>query len=155
MLMVDRGFTLIELVISIVIISVGLTGCIFALTTASRYSADPMIKQQASSIAKSYMEEIISKEFPTTVPCGAPPGGGRTTYTNICDYHGLNNIGVKNQNDQPVAALSAYNVTVNIDTSGAILGGLTSGTELIRIDITVSHVLLTTAMRLNAYRTNY
>lgn len=150
----SRGFTLIELVISIVIIAVGLTGTIFAILTATKYSADPMIKQQASSIAKSYLEEIIAKDFPSVVPCPAP-SGGRTTYTSVCDYHGLSDTGVVDQNGQAVANLSAYNVRVNIDTSTAALGTLTSGTEVVRIDVIVSHKLLTTPVELNAYRTRY
>jgi MSHA pilin protein MshD len=41
----QRGATLIELIITIVIISVALTGVLSVMNLSTRYSADPVIQQ--------------------------------------------------------------------------------------------------------------
>ena len=54
----QRGLTLIELVASIVIISVATIGLMAAVTAAVGRSADPMIQNQATAVGVAYMEEI-------------------------------------------------------------------------------------------------
>ena len=150
-----EAFTLIELVITIVIISVALTATMLSFNIAANYSADPVVQQQAIAIIKSYLEEIMQKNFPTTLPCPAPPAAGRTAYANICDYNNLINIGARGQDNQLIAGLSAYTIIVTLDTATALLGSLTSGTQAIRIDVTVSHPSLPQSIKLSGYRTNY
>ena len=48
-----RGFTLIELIIFIVVISVGLAGIMVVINTVVASSADPLIRKQSVSIAQS------------------------------------------------------------------------------------------------------
>ena len=52
------GLTLVELVISIVVISVAVVGVLQVLNLTNRRSADPQIRKQALSIAEALMEEI-------------------------------------------------------------------------------------------------
>ena len=151
----NNGFTLIELVLSIVIISIALTGTILAFITISRSSGDPMIQQQAINISKSYLEEIMAKAFPAVVPCASPPVGGRAFFNDICDYNNLNETGARDQNNQAISGLESYSIQVNVDTSSASLGGLTAGNEVVRIDVAVSHPQLSSAMVLSGYRTKY
>ena len=151
---VQDGFTLVELIIAIVIISVALTGTLLAINMGSKYSADPMINRQASAIAQAYMDEILTKSFPTGFPCAAPPGGGRSVYTNICDYQGLSDTGAKDQFGNAIAGLSGYNVAVNVDGTTATMGTLTAGTQVVRVDVTVTRNLMPTLV-ISAYRTNY
>lgn len=149
-----KGFTLIELVMAMVIISVSLTGTIIAFRTASKSSADPLLIQQSMAIAKSYLEEIVQKDFPTTIPCGTPPADGRSVYANVCDYDGHTDVGARDQNDAAITPLAAYTISVSIDTTTASLGSLTSGTEVVRIDVTVSHSEIP-GVTISAYRANY
>jgi hypothetical protein len=126
-----------------------------SFNTAANYSSDPVVQQQAVSIIKSYLEEIMQKNFPSTLPCPAPPAGGRTVYVNICDYKNLIDVGARGQDNQLISNLGMYTITVNLDTATAILGSLTSGTQAIRIDVTVSHISLPQSIKLSGYRTNY
>ena len=59
----NSGFTLIELIIAIVLISIGLLGLLALILQSTRYSVDPMIQQQAYAIAQSQMEEVLSQPF--------------------------------------------------------------------------------------------
>ena len=149
----DRGFTLIEVLVSIVVLSIGLAGSLLVFTTVASYNADPLLIQQSVNIGKSYLEEIMSKQF-VAGACGAPPGGGRAVYTTICDYDGLVDNGARNHNNQAILGLEDYQVQVSIASGSAALGGLTAGTEVKRIDVTVSHSRVQ-AMTISGYRTNY
>jgi MSHA pilin protein MshD len=57
------GISLAELIIFIVIISVGLAGIMATYTAAVRGSADPMVRKQALAIAESLLLEIEQQAF--------------------------------------------------------------------------------------------
>ncbi len=145
----QHAFTLIELVISMTIIAIAIIGVMLAINTAELYSGDTLIKQQAASIAEAYLEEILGKNFPS----GACPSGTRSTWTNICNYNGLSQAPT-DQDGNAIAALAAYTVTVNVDSSTAVLGGLTAGIQVVRVDVNVSHRNMS-AMTYSVYATNY
>ena len=73
----EQGLTLIELVASIVIISVATIGLMAAVTAAVGRSADPMIQAQATAIATAYMEEAT--RAPVCDPAYDPDGSSATT----------------------------------------------------------------------------
>jgi len=59
----SRGATLIELIMFIVIISVGLVGILGVMNLTTRASADPLIQKQALAIAEAYLEEVLAAPF--------------------------------------------------------------------------------------------
>ncbi len=59
----SRGFTLVELIVFIVIVSVAVTGVLTALDIANRASTDPMIQKQALAIAEALLEEVQLQPF--------------------------------------------------------------------------------------------
>ncbi len=136
----QRGVTLIELVVSIVILSVAATGILMVMTQTILSSADPMLREQATAIAQSYMEEILTQ--PLTDPDGGEVNGpesgeSRSTYDDVWDYQGLNNSsGALDQNGNPVSGLEGYNIAVTI--TGTTLGP-GAGSPALRIAITVTH----------------
>ncbi|WP_417581139.1 type IV pilus modification PilV family protein [Nitrincola sp.] len=72
----QQGFTLIELIITIVVLSAGLSGILLVYTNTVLRSADPLLQQQALAIAEGYMEEIQGKIcHPGTESTGNPPRG--------------------------------------------------------------------------------
>ena len=58
----QRGFTLIELIIFIVVVGAGLAGILSVMNTVVKSSADPMVRKQAIALADSILEEILQKE---------------------------------------------------------------------------------------------
>lgn len=150
MLKTVRGVTMIELVTTIVIISVAV---VILLALTSRFtgrSVDPMIQTQANAIAQAYFEEISQKNFcdpnwdpdnnpntPTlcataclTSACGGckATGSGWTTESrsmtdDICDYAGMTDVGARNQSDLLITGLDQYTVNINVvDDNTATLG---------------------------------
>ncbi|KAF0206420.1 MAG: hypothetical protein FD173_110 [Gallionellaceae bacterium] len=61
--MTQRGVSLIELIIFIVIISTALIGIISVMNLTSAHSADPLIRKQALAIAESLLEEVELMPF--------------------------------------------------------------------------------------------
>jgi MSHA pilin protein MshD len=59
----QKGISLIELVIFIVIVSVAMAGVISSINFNVRHSADPVVKKQALAIAESLLEEIELMPF--------------------------------------------------------------------------------------------
>lgn len=152
---INRGFTMIELVISMTIIGIAVLGTLLAITTAVRFSGDPLISTQAVAIAESYLEEIMTKDFPTPALAAACPAPGvtRPNFTNVCNYNGLSQVPT-DQNDNPIAGLSGYNVQVTVDRQTAALGALATGTQAVRIDVIVTHTSMT-PRTFSVYKTNY
>lgn len=89
----QRGFTLIETVIFIMVLAVGLTGLVSLSTTVTKDSAAPLIRERTLVIAHGYMDEIISKRWHENTPVGggcidsdgnlATPGDSCTAYCSV------------------------------------------------------------------------
>jgi prepilin-type N-terminal cleavage/methylation domain-containing protein len=73
-----RGFTLIEMIITIVVIGVALSGILLTFNTVVKSSADPLIHKQSMSIAEAEMEGVMLQNFAdilSTTNCNACPVG--------------------------------------------------------------------------------
>ena len=66
----QKGISLIELVIFIVIVSVALTGITLIYINTTRYSADPMLRIGSVELAQSTLEEILLKAYDDNTPTG-------------------------------------------------------------------------------------
>ena len=117
----QRGATLIELVVSTVIISITVTAVMMVIVQVGRSSADPMLRVQAAAIAEAYMDEILSRHLddPDGGELGGPEAGEtRATFDDIADYHGLNDsAGAVDQTGAVIPGLEGYNVTVSVTTA--------------------------------------
>ena len=131
----QRGVTLVELLVSIVIVSIAASGVLGVLSMTTAASADPMIRHQAAAIAEAYLEEIMLK--PVADPDGVDSEAARADYDDLDDYDGLADAGARDQFGAPIAGLANYNVTVSVAPSS----GLPSvpAADALRIDVVVSH----------------
>jgi MSHA pilin protein MshD len=59
----ERGVTLLELIVFIVIVSVAVMGVLTVLDLSNRSSTDPMIQKQALAIAEALLEEVQLQPF--------------------------------------------------------------------------------------------
>jgi MSHA pilin protein MshD len=166
-----RGFTLLEVILFIVIVSVGLAGVLTVFSTGVRSSADPMIRKQAILIAEATMNEIMQKSFqndpadpantsatlgctPNTAPitCAANSWANRPNYNDVDDYNGFNQTGIL-QIDGSTAVNGLANYTLQINVAGAALSGIAAANAK-RIVVTVTNGG-TESVNLTGYRTNY
>ena len=145
----QAGISLVELILFIVIVSIGLAGILSVMNLTTRHSADPMVRKQALAAAESLMEEIALKNF--SDPDGSEAGETRPSFDDVDDYHGYSSNGIRDINETPIGALADYQVSVAV--AAAALGGIAAG-EALRITVTVSGPG-GESITLDGYRTNY
>lgn len=108
----QSGITLIELILSMVIISIAVTGIFSVITLTVSHSADPVVEHQAIAIAEAYLEEILLQAV--IDPDGSNVGETRASFDNVADYNGLNDIGAHDHQGTPLSSLSSYNIAVAV-----------------------------------------
>jgi len=143
----QRGFTLIELIIFIVVVSAGLAGILSVMNTTVKSSADPMVRKQTVAIVESLLEEILLKEY--TNPAGGYTGSDRAQFDDVSDYAGYSSTGIVDMVGAAVPGLSAYNV------SSVSVGNSTDLTGVTAKKVTVSVTGPGGPISLSGYRANY
>jgi len=144
----QRGFTLIEMVLAIVVLGVGLAGVLIAFSTVTRGSADPVVAQQMLAIAEEMMEEIQLKPY-LAAPNAAPAACARNTWNDVLDYNGYATSGqICTIDGTAIPSLAGYSVQVTV--VAATLAGVGAAR---RIDVTVTRG--TSSFTLTGWRTDF
>lgn len=123
----QRGVTLIELIVFIVIISTALTGILLVMNQVTVRSADPLVHKQALAIAESMLEEVQLQQIAATSCTGAlGANAARAGAGCVSDYSGYSTTaGILDfSTNAAVAGLEAYNITSVAVTPIASLGGM-------------------------------
>ena len=148
-----RGFSLVELILFIVIVSASIAGVLVAIDRTARASANPLIIKQALAIAEALLEEVELMPFTfcdpndaqaataqsatigaagcaTVIEAIGPEGETRndpnTPFDNVNDYAGYDSApgGITDiTGGTPIAGLEAYRAQVAV--AAATLGGIT------------------------------
>lgn len=116
-----RGFTLIEVILVILVLSFGLTGVLTYVTQAAQDSAYAHNVSVATTLAQDLMEEVRSKcwdETATTVaaPCAGPvtpsaigsDAEGRSAYDDVDDFNSLSAGGNTPPEDSQGLGMAAF-----------------------------------------------
>jgi MSHA pilin protein MshD len=128
----QRGFSLVEMILAVVVIGVGLAGLLMAFSTVVRGSADPVLQQQMLAIAEELLEEIRLRPY-TAAANSAPAGCARDTFNDIGDYHGYaTSSKICTVDGTEIPALAAYSVSVSVTASA--LGGV-AASRLITVTV--------------------
>jgi MSHA pilin protein MshD len=143
----NSGFTLIEIITTIVVVSIAATALLSIFSNLVKGSADPMLQQQATTIAEAYLEEILLKSYAD--PDGTEVGEARDSFDDIDDYNGLPDTEVRDQNGDAIASLANFDVSVSVVVSP--LNGVAAA-QL--ITVTVTHLAIDPTV-LHGYRTSY
>ena len=147
----QRAFTLIEILVTLLVIGIAATALLSVYSNMIRGSAYPVIQQQATTVAESYMEEILRKAYadPNVAETGgAEAGETRATFNDVQDYNDLPDNLVRDQNNNPIASLADYGVSVSVGSDS--LNGVTA----MRVNVIVSHATID-SISLSAFRTEY
>ncbi|ERS88650.1 MULTISPECIES: prepilin-type N-terminal cleavage/methylation domain-containing protein [Marinobacter] len=162
-MLVQRGATLVELVMAIVIISVAIAGVVGAFSLIAGRSADPLNQTRAIALAQFYMDEVLSRKYDDkTLPGGVPKEvgctidkeeSGRKDFDDVDDYYDINGLAPENAEGGSLGAqYSGFRVSISVTCAGTEVG-LPSG-EAKRIDITITDPSAND-YRFTAYRANY
>jgi len=143
----QRGLTLIEMVLAIVVLGVGLAGVMLAFPTVVRGSADPIVRKQMLAVAEELMEEIQLKPYAVAANA-APAACARDTYNDLRDYNGYSSSNLCSIDGTPISALAGYAVSVSV--TPAALAGVAAA---LRISVTVTRGQET--LQLVSWRTDF
>lgn len=142
----QAGISLVELILFIIIVSVGIVGILSVMNITTQHSADPMVRKQALAIAEGMLEEILLKDY--TDPDGSNAGETRPTFDDVDDYASYTSTGIETIDGTPIGALADYNVSVAVAASD--LNGVAEA-KLITVTVTGRGE----SIALSGYRTNY
>jgi MSHA pilin protein MshD len=123
----QRGISLIELIIFIVVVSTALTGILLVMNQVTAHSVDPLIRKQALAVAEAMLEEVQLQGLAATSCTGAlGADAARTGAGCVSDYNGYSTTaGILDfSTNAAVAGLESYNITGVAVTPIATLGGM-------------------------------
>jgi len=144
----QQGVTLIELILSMVIISIAVVGIFSVINLTVSHSADPVVNYQAIAIAESYLDEILLQSY--TDPDGSSTGETRSSFDDVGDYNGLVDAGAHNRQGTLISDLSRYHVSVAVSAPLALADGVSAK----KITVSVSTQGLS-GLALVGYKTGY
>jgi MSHA pilin protein MshD len=167
------GLSLIELIIFILVVSVGIAGILSVLSLTAARSGDPLVRKQALAVAEALLEEIRLMPFTYCDPddpaaataagdgaCALPealgpePGESRydaaAPFDNVNDYHGFSMAPILDLTGTPVGGLSGYAASVRIDQGGL---GIAAAADVLLIAVTVTGP--GESVTLHGYRTRH
>jgi MSHA pilin protein MshD len=152
------GFSLIEIIFFIVVVSVSVAGVLLVMNTLVKSSADPMVRKQALAIAESMLEEILLKDYAKPVGSsviGFGGGGSRSLFDCVDDYAGYNTSGgMVDPAGVAVAGLEKYDLLPAISVSTASdLTGITS--KKIVVSVSLPGTASRETISLTGYRASY
>ena len=136
---VQRGISLIELIMFIVIISIAVAGILLVMNKVTGHSADTLVRKQALAVAESLLEEIELQAMSGVNASTGSVNADRRPFDNVFNYHGYTTtVGMRNMDATTVPGLGSYNVTaVTVANTPGVWGGIavTPGSAVV---ITVS-----------------
>ena len=135
----QAGLSLVELIMFIIIVSVGVAGILSVFNLTTQKSADPQVRRQMLAVAEALLEEVQFKPFTlcdpddpnaatavisadctggtggaydeSKLPLGFEAGETRATYDNVSDYNGLSLSPASDINGTPI---TGYSATVSV-----------------------------------------
>ncbi|MCY7307482.1 MAG: type II secretion system GspH family protein [Rhodoferax sp.] len=138
------GFSLVELIFFIVVVSIGLAGVLRVMNVGVAASADPLLRKQAAALAESILQEVLQKAYVDPDPLVSTGESTRETFDDVDDYNGRSKAVFT---DLPVAAFAGYTITIVV--APATLGSLAAK----RVVVTVARGA--ESVSLAGYRSSY
>lgn len=173
----QSGISLIELVMFIVIVSVGIAGILSVMNVTTRGSVDPLQRKQALAVAEALLEEVSLLPFTDCDPDGLQANGSCTQteilgpeaselrgspsspFDNVNDYNGftLNGGGTDLGNSANVTVPAGYAAAISVATDANFGQGALAlpAADALRITVNVAYNNGTDNIVLEGYRTRY
>jgi MSHA pilin protein MshD len=141
----QRGVTLVELVMFVLIVGIAVSSVLGTLALAGGRSADALVQRQSLAVAESLLQEIVAQPFTALSPDGSPetigPEAGEsrtsstTPFNHVNDYHGYTMNGIVALDGSAIAGLESYSASVSV--SAQALGNIPAGEGLlVRVTVT-------------------
>lgn len=149
----QRGVTLVETIVFIVVVSIALVALIRAFNASISQSVDPLVRIRALELGQAQLDEILARKFDENTPtggvpaCDSPTGvacagiSADTDYDDVGDYNGYTN-----------SAYSGYAISVSVVNAGGDLGLVASQARLVNVNVSMPNG---DALTLSSYKVNF
>jgi MSHA pilin protein MshD len=133
------GFTLVELIVTMVVVSIAVLGISYALSFAFSRQSDGLWQAKSVALAESYLEEIMARRYDevtplggvppcslATTPCSAtlgPDGETRSSFDDVDDYNGVDDAPPVDVDGNVRADYAGFRVQVAVAYVDAALSG--------------------------------
>lgn len=165
----QQGATLVELVMTIVIIGVAIAGVVGAFSLITGRSADPLNQTRAVALAQLYMDEILARNYDESskvgggklpvdqVDCASPGADSETRagYDDVDDYHAITNAIPEDGEGNPLPGYDNFRISITVSCAGDDISEMSlANSDAKRIDITITDPSNAT-YQFSAYRGNF
>ncbi len=144
-LLFQRGASLVELIMFIVIVSAALAGILLVMNQVTRGSADPLLRKQAIAAAYSLLEEIELQDFISAsgVTAAVTQANRASAYHIVSDYNGFATGGIFTVTDAAAASAVLANYNASVAVTPAALSDAAglfpiAAASAVQIDVTVT-----------------
>lgn len=141
----QRGVTLVELILAMLIVSIAVASILGVLGLTAGRSADPLLTRQSLAVAESLLQEILAQPFTASdldgganaigPEAGETRGSATTPFDHVDDYHGTTMTGIVNADGTPIPGLSGYSASVTVQPQA--LGNIAASEGLL-VTVTVT-----------------
>lgn len=160
----QSGFTLIEMIVFMVVVSIGLATLLLAYNHAVSRGTDPVIRVRLLELAQSRLDDVMARKYDETSPIGGIPacgsaesgapacGGaiGADSGENSANPASLDDVDdFHNASDTPY---TGYTRTVSVAFAGSELGVANNQAKRITVTVTAPN---SEQFSLSSYRTNF
>ena len=178
----NSGFTLIEVILFIIVFSIGVIGTMVIFYNTLGKTSDPVIRERGIQIAQAVMDEILAKKWDEEIPnggCKDDSGGVCDNYNlssihpdsgenNISDFDDVDdfvNIGgefekTRTWNSEDFGLTPGFTVKItvsyaNVSSDGAIIKNTTSKSPYKLITVEVSYSQIAESYKLMAVKADF
>ena len=133
----QRGVTLVELVVTIVVVGVLGAMTAAAIGRLDLASTDPLVQRQSLAIAESLLAEVIQQGSPDNDPDGGaealgPESGearesASAPFDHVNDYNGFTMTGIRSLDGSAIAGLGSYSASIVVRAQAVDNVGATDG----------------------------
>lgn len=150
-----QGITLIEMVVFIIVVSIGLTAMVAVMNSHLSNSVDPIVNMRALSCAQAKLDEISARKFDENTPAGGIPAcgsaeNGSVACAGIAPENSFNDVG--DFSGQVDSSDSLCTVSVEIANAGSDLGLAANQAKRVTVNVVSPGGGRAT---LSTYRTNF
>lgn len=134
----QKGVTLVELVISIVVLSIAMVALMYSFSASMTGSGDPLWRNKTLKLAQLYLDEILAKRYDENTPLGGLPFVGspscsglgpdsgetsRADFDDVDDYHDPNPQVPSSLTGALDTSYSNYRITINVECDDSLAVG--------------------------------
>ena len=108
-----RAFTIVEAIVSSVVMAVMLVTSVRAITSISKSRGSLLVERQATLLCKDLMTEIMQCYY--TLPTGSVDGISRASWITISDYNGFSELPPSTISGTPITGYDGWTRTVLVE----------------------------------------